>query len=238
MPPHGGQIIQTNSIAKATESFDVDGELSQPAQFSKHEAAVFWEHGLSTNYTLTLAASYQDLNFRAGVDDVNFSGFGETNISIRRTAWRDNTRIFSTQTGVIFAGQGETITDADLGTGKTQYEARLLAGQSFKIANRDGFVDVQAAWRHRTGTPPDEWRLDISTGWHPTPKFQALAQGFYVKSQNAPGLARATERLKIQTSLVYNRTPRTSYQIGSYRTVLGRNIVQENALFIAVWQKY
>ncbi|PHR91029.1 MAG: hypothetical protein COA69_13315 [Robiginitomaculum sp.] len=237
-PPGKGQIIQTNLAVKATKSFDMTGELGQPAVFSKYEAGVFWEHGLNEKTTLVVTSSYQDLNFRAGVDNVKFKGFGETGIGLRRVLWRDGSYIVSAQGTVIVAGTGEGVSDADLGLGSTQYEARILAGRSFKLAGRDGFIDGQAAWRFRAGRAPDEWRLDVSAGWHPMPEWQILAQTFYVDSQVAPGFARGTKRLKAQASLVYHKSERTSYQIGLYQTVLGENIVQEKALFISVWQRY
>lgn len=237
-PPGKGQIIQTNLAVNATKSFNMMGELGKPAMFSKHEAGVFWEHGLNEKTTLVLSSSYQDLNFRAGVDDVMFKGFGETGIGLRRVLWRDGSNIVSAQGTVIVAGTGEAVIDADLGVGSTQYEARILAGRSFKLAGRDGFIDGQAAWRFRTGRAPDEWRVDVSAGWQPMPKLKVLAQTFYVDSQEAPRFARGTKRLKAQASLVYDKSERTSYQIGVYQTVMGENVVQEKALFISVWQRY
>ncbi len=233
-----GQVIQTNLIVNAQKGFDSSGELSLPVQFSKYEAGVFWEHGLSEKLTLVLASSFQDIKFVAGVDEVDFSGFGETEISVRRVMWRNTNSIVSAQIGVVFAGAGETVSDADLGIGGTQYQMRLLAGRSFKFAGRDGFVEGQFAWRFRSQNIPDEWSLDLTTGWRPHPKWQILAQSFYVDGQAELGLARSTSRLKLQTALVYDQNHKTSYQIGVYKTVAGKNIIQEKAVFLSIWQRY
>ena len=238
LPPGDGQIIQTNLAVKADRGFDQNGKLSQPVQFSKFETGIFWEHGLTDTSTLVLASSFQDLQFRAGVEQVNFSGFGETEIGLRHVLWRDGASVVAGQATVIFAGPGEAVSDADLGIGGTQYEVRVLAGRSFKLAGRDGFLDAQIARRFRAGNIPQEWRMDISAGVRPHPQWQALAQTFYVYGQSAPGLARSNYRLKAQASLVYDRNHKTSYQIGGYQTVVGKNIIQEKAIFLSIWQRY
>ena len=238
LPVGHGQIIQTNIAVNAQKGFDGSGKLGLPVQFSKFEASVFWEHGFSEKLSLILASSFQDIKFIAGVDDVDFSGFGETEISVRRVMWRNTNSVVSAQMGVIFAGAGEVVSDADLGVRGTQYQMRLLAGRSFKLAGRDGFVDGQFAWQFRRKNIPDEWNLDLTAGWRPHPKWQILAQTFYVGGHAELGLARSTSRLKLQTSLVYDQNHKTSYQIGVYKTVVGKNIIQEKAIFLSIWQRY
>ncbi len=238
LPAGKGQIIQTTLAVSADKGFDANGKLDLPVQFSKYETSMFLEHGLNEDFTLVLAANYQNLQFIAGVDQVNFSGFGETEVALRKTIWKAGPAIISLQAHMIFAGPGETITDADLGVGGTQYEVRLLAGRSFKIARKDAFIDVQLARRFRRQNIADEWRFDISSGWRPLPNWQILGQAFYVNGQSAPNLTRSNRRLKAQTSIVYDRNKKTSYQIGVYKTVLGKNVIQENAIFMSIWQRY
>jgi len=187
---------------------------------------------------LILQSSYQDIQFTAGVDVVNFSGIGESYAGLRRVYWQNSKWVVSAQGGVIFAGPGEVISDADLGSGSTHYEGRFLVGRSFKLAKKDGFIDIQTAYRYRPGTQPDERRVDVTAGWHPSKKIQILAQGFYIKSEEQFEISRPNTRLKLQGSVVYNHNAKTSYQIGLYQTVAGRNIVKENAFFIAAWKRY
>jgi len=233
-----GQIISTSLFDNASQAFDENGDASQAVSFSKFEGAVYMEHGLTAKTTLVLQSSFQDIQFRAGVDDVNFSGLGESYLGLRHLLWDDDKTVISAQGGVLFAGAGEAIADADLGFGTTHYEARVLLGRSFKLAKRDGFIDLQAARRFRPGNFPDEWRLDATTGWRPVKNIQILAQGFYTASEAEFEIARRNTRLKLQGSLVYDRSAKTSYQIGLYQTVAGQNIVKEKAFFIAIWSRY
>jgi virulence-associated protein VapD len=233
-----GQVISTTLFDNAKSGYDDDGKLTQQVSFNKSEGAIYWEHGLTEKTTVVLQSSIQDIQFTAGVDSVNFSGVGESYAGLRRVFWQNEKWVVSGQAGVIFAGSGEAIADADLGTGTTHYESRFLVGRSFKLAKRDGFVDIQAAYRYRPGTQPDERRFDATLGWRPSEKLQILAQGFYTGSEEQFEIARSNRRLKLQGSIVYERSPKTSYQFGVYQTIAGRNIVKENAFFIAAWKRY
>ncbi|PHQ68460.1 MAG: hypothetical protein COB92_00580 [Robiginitomaculum sp.] len=233
-----GQVISTTLFDNANIGYDGDGNLTQKTSFNKSEGAIYWEHGLTEKTTLILQSSYQDIQFTAGVDVVNFSGIGESYAGLRRVYWQNSKWVVSAQGGVIFAGPGEMIPDADLGSGSTHYEGRFLVGRSFKLAKKDGFIDIQTAYRYRPGTQPDERRVDVTAGWHPSKKIQILAQGFYIKSEEQFEISRPNTRLKLQGSVVYNHNAKTSYQIGLYQTVAGRNIVKENAFFIAAWKRY
>ena len=237
-PVGKGQIIQTTMIDNAGSAYDKNGDNALDVQFSKSESSVFWEHGLSDEITLVLQSSIQDVNFTAGVDQVSFTGLGESIIGARRVMWRGNNTIVSAQASLVVPSAGETISDGDLGIGATHGEARVLIGRSFKLARRDGFVDVQAAWRIRGGGAPNEYRIDGTAGWRPVPKVQILAQGFYTKGNYEAGIARKNTRFKLQGALVYERNAKTSYQVGLYRTVAGTYIVKEKAVFVSVWQRY
>ncbi len=233
-----GQVISTTLFDTARTGYDNDGNLTQTVSFNKMESALYWEHGLTSKTTVVIQSSFQDIQFTAGVDVVNFSGLGESYAGLRRVLWQNGKWVVSAQAGVLFAGAGEVISDADLGSGSTHYEGRFLLGRSFKLAQKDAFVDIQSAYRYRPRAQPDERRIDATFGWQPHDKFQILAQGFYTDSEEQFEISRANKRMKLQTSLVYKHNPKTSYQIGLYQTVAGRNIVKENAFFISAWKKY
>lgn len=233
-----GQVISTSLFDTANQAYDENGDANQDISFSKFEGAVYLEHGLTPKTTLVLQSSFQDIQFRAGVDDVDFSGIGESYIGLRHLLWHDSTTVISAQGGLLLAGPGEAISDADLGFGNTHFEARFLLGRSFEMAKQDGFVDFQVARRFRPGNIPNEWRLDATAGWRPVNDVQILAQGFYTASEAEFEIARRNTRLKLQGSLVYDRNPKTSYQIGLYQTVAGKNIIKEKAFFISIWSRY
>lgn len=233
-----GQIISTTVNDRAKTAYNENGKADTPVDFSKLDTALYWEHGLSEDLTIVLNSSLQEIKFSAGVDQVEFQGLGESGLGLRSVIWQNQEAVLSGQVSVIFPSSGETVSDADLGFGAVNYELRLLAGRSFKLAERDGFVDVQAAWRLRPSGGPDEYRVDAALGWRPQENVQLLAQGFYAHGNGKFAIARQNSRLKLQGSVVYDRNAKTSYQIGAYQTVAGQNIVKEKAVFIGVWQRY
>ncbi len=236
--PGKGQVISTTLFNHASKGYDDNGKLIQNVSFNKADGIIYWEHGVTPKATLVLQSSYQDVELRAGVVEVNFSGVGESYAGLRSVLWQDNEWVISGQAGVLFAGSGEAVAGVDLGFGTTNYEFKALIGRSFKFAQRDGFMDVQAAYRLRPGRTPDEWRLDATAGWRPHKKLQILTQSFYTTSQEQFEVVGATRRLKLQASLVYDRNTKTSYQIGFYQTIFGRNIIKEQAFFFSIWKRY
>ncbi len=233
-----GQIISTSLFDAASTGYDENGGKRREVDFSKYEEAVFVEQALDEKWTFIFSSALQDVSYTAGIDKVSFSGLGETYIGVRRPVWEQGRSILSAQAGVLIAGSGESISDADLGVGKLSYETRLLAGHSFKFAKRDSFAELQIARRFRTGPYPNDWRLDATLGWQAHRNLQIFTQAFYTKTAESPELNRANTRLKLQGSFVLKRSKKTSWQLGGYETVAGKNSIRERAVFFAIWSRY
>ncbi len=237
-PTGKGQVISTVLSSKASQAFDSTGKLNSPAQFSKFASSLYLEHGVSKDLTLILSTRFESLAFIAGADEVRFTGLGDTTIGFQKTVLRGKNAILSAQAKIIFAVPGETIADADLGFGTTHFEGRVLVGRSFKLAGRDGFVDGQAAWRIRPDNAPDEWSVDATLGWRARKNILLLGQSFFTNGSGAAGIARNNQRLKLQTSLVYDRSQAMSFQLGFFSTVAGKNIVSETGFIASIWRRY
>jgi len=241
LPEGKGQIISTTTYDQADRFFDREGKLRSPATFSKIDTTLFIEHGLSERFTLVGATAYQDVDYIGRNGREQFSGFGESQIGLRYQAYRTDKSVGSVQLSYIVATNGENIPDADLGNGADSFEIRGLLGRSFNIIDKPAFADIQGAWRHRSGNNPDEWRGDITIGVRPSPKILIMGQVFYVHNGSRDMVIDrilSNESLKLQGSLVYDWKPNRSVQIGAFQTIAGRNVVQEKAVFIGVWQRY
>ena len=247
VPKGKGLVISTSLYNKANKAYDENGKLNLDVTFSKLEEGIYIEHGLRKNTTLILQSSVQDISYLEEIDfnsdifngnEKDYFGIGESYLGLRQLLWQGDKTVFSAQGGVLLASGGEAITDADLGLGATHFEARLLLGRSFKISNKDGFVDLQIARRFRPGKFPSEWRMELSSGLKFSKKTMFMLQGFYTEGEGALGLARDNSRLKIQPSFVYDKSSKTSWQAGVYQTVRGHNIIREQAVFIGIWKRY
>jgi hypothetical protein len=238
LPKDTGQVINTVTFDTARRAFDDQGKLVLDVDFSKTDMSLFWEHGLTDKWTVVLNSNYQTLSFQDAGQVVSFTGLGDTSLSMRRVIYRHQNTIVSAQAGVVFSVPGETVSDADLGLGDTNIEGRVLAGHSFKMAGKDGFIELQTAWRIRPSGVPDEWSVDSTIGWRPQKKILLLAQGLYANGEQASGIARKNIRFKLQPSVVYDFSAKTSFQIGAFQTVAGKNIIREKAVFISIWRRY
>ncbi len=232
-----GQVIATIVHARAGTQFDEFGEAT-PAEFRKTETSLYWEHGLSNNWTFVLHPTLQDVQFNTTAGAEDYIGLGPTEIALRRTVWKNDNTILSAQGGVIFAGGGENIPDRSLGEGGTDHEARLLLGRSLHFGARRGFAELQAGYRARSDDLPNEWRLDASLGIRPVDNVQIMGQIFAIQSEEAIFPNRQYQSVKLQTSLIWDRSFGHSYQFGLYQTVAGETIVKETGLLLSLWQRY
>lgn len=232
-----GQLILTQ-YDYADRSFDPDGDAVYPVDFEKHELSLFGEYGLTDTLTAVTRLALQDvyLEIESGRDAAR--GLAASEVGLRHALWWNDQTVVSTQATVILPGAGENVTDIFFGEGQTDYEARLLAGHSFKWRGRDGFIDAQAGYRWRGGDFGNEQRLDLTLGYKVTDRLTAMGQSFFLASDKSKGLNRDYMSARGQLSAVYWLTDRRAVQLGGLATLAGENIIRERAIFAAYWIRF
>lgn len=241
LPKGKGQIISTTTYDTAGQAYDDMWKLSRDVSFSKLDSRLFVEHGLTSKLTVVVETAYQDVDYTAREGRSQVSGVGSSSLGLRYQAWDKWGFIGSLQGSYILAGSGENIADADLGRGGNGVELRGLLGRSFKVLDRNAFADIQAAWIYRPDDNPKTYKADVTLGIDVLKKVQFLGQGFYSHTEaQVIGSDRilANDSLKAQISLIWNQSEKTSYQIGVFQTVAGRNIIREKALSVGIWRRY
>lgn len=237
-----GQVISTLSFSTADQAFDARRKAADPVAFSKTEQSVFLEYGLSSRFTLVASGAVQDITYEARDGLERFSGLAPGRVGVRMSVpsptkpW-----VMAVQPSLIIPSGGETVPDADLGQGGTGAELRVLAGRNLTFGGRSGFFDAQAAYEIRDGNEPRQTSLDLTLGVSVTPKLQVLAQGF--AQHTTEGLFKTdrvleNDSVKIQGSLVYRYSQKSSVQIGAFTTPLGRNTVKQSGLSVGLWQRF
>lgn len=241
MPTGKGQVISTTVNNRSSRGFDDRWALSQSAEFSKIESGFYWEHGLTDKWTLVATTAWQDVDFLSRTGRKHVKGFGTSSIGGRYHVFKKGPTVLALQGRYILAGKGEIIPDADLGRGGNGAEIRALAGRSFKVFKRDGFLDVQTAWTYRAGNSPNSFSADLTAGFSVNKKRQLLLQAFYsATGEQLIGNDRIlpNESVKLQGSFVLKRSKKTSVQAGYFRTISGRNIVRESGAMASIWRRY
>mgnify|MGYP000159163548 CR=1 FL=1 len=176
MPAGKGQIISTTTTNRASRGYDDRWALKNDVTFQKLDTQFYWEHGLLPKVTLVATTAYQNVDFTSRTGRKKVNGFGSSSLGARYQIYQKGAYVGAVQGSFILAGAGENIADADLGRGGNGYELRALAGRSFKLFNRDGFIDLQSAWIYRAGDSPDTFKDDVTVGLFVKKKMQVLAE--------------------------------------------------------------
>ncbi|MCG8443881.1 MAG: hypothetical protein MI723_18930 [Caulobacterales bacterium] len=239
LEPGRGQAIISFLGDGGTARFDESGARVGGVDFRKLEASAYLEHGLTRRLTVVARPAYQQVRLRGGFGDFQEAeGVAATELGARVVALRGEGGVVSVQVGALIPGEGENLIDARLGDGAVGGEVRLLGGMSWG-ERRPVFVEAQIAARVFEGQDDPEGRLDLSAGMRLRPNWLALAQTFSTWSDGQGAIARRDYvSHKAQLSVVRDLTDSLSVQSGAFRTVAGRNVIDERAGFVALWLSY
>jgi len=233
-----GQVILTQLYDRADRAYDANGDPLQFVEYDKLESSAFVEYGLLDRVTLVGRLALQDvyLEIEDGQDAAR--GLAASELGARVRLWDDDRTVVSAQGAVILPGAGENVANIFFGGGETDFEARLLAGRSFRLGGRPAFVDVQAGYRWRGGGFPDERRLDVTFGHDASDRLSLFATTYLMSSGAASGLADEYASARGQLSAVYWLDDNRGVQFGGLATLAGENIIQERAIFAAYWIRF
>ncbi len=240
LPPGEGQIISTYNHSQADEAYsDIEG-LDKTVEFTKREARVFYEHGLTRRLTGVVNAAHQTISYNGLQSSINFSDFDKTELGLRYEIKRREGLAVSVQGSYILGG-GPPESILDIGGRKDSFELRGLWGQSKEFENYVIFFDAQAAIRARNTDRIEDWRTDLTLGWKDKKRWMALLQGYHTQrdSFGRDGfIVPVQKRTKLQASLVYEYKKNRLVQFGYLQTLDGRNIVKERAISLGTWIRY
>lgn len=235
-----GQVIAQTTLATADREFGPDYRLYDSRPYDKVEVTLAFEYG-ATDW-LTLIAAPQFLNVDLGdPDPATYTGLGYTDLGARARLVRGDGYVISAQVVGRIPGTGNSPSAAAVGYEDAELDLRLLAGVTFTLWGRDGFLDLEAAQRLRFGDPPDEFRLDATVGLRVMPRWQLLLQSFNVISEGAgegPYFSAAYEYYKVGFGAGYEWSEALTLQMGLVATYFARNAPQETALVLTALYRF
>ena len=233
-----GQLATTVTQSDATRAFGGYGALAPVPRYSKFELESLIEYGLSNRVTLIAEPRLQEATVD-GPQGGQRSGPGYTEFGGRYRLLQANSWVLSAQATARLPGTFARKNPAAVGYADTETDGRILFGNNFSIGGLPVFVNAELAQRFRAGDPPNEFRADFTFGFAPAPRWQWLAQSFNVISEGrgAPAFPSYAYH-KLQISAVYDVTAMWALQVGGFRTVTGRQALQENGAIFAVIHKF
>lgn len=225
-----------DSANAAFESRDVQG---QTTDFTKYEADLYTEYGVSDRFTVVFRAPYQRIVDRSGDETQRLTGAGEVELAVRANLWRRGGFVVSAQPLIGFPGEARGGGQAPLEAAGRFYEGRLLLGWGGDVGGRDVFWSADGGYRIREGPAPDEWRADAAIGLSVRPSTKLIAQSFNTVSAGEARAPFADFRShKVQASAVQRVSDSISLQFGGFRTVAGENVIKEVGGFTALWWEF
>lgn len=235
------QIITTTTVYRvSTAGFDPQGRPVTASRYGKVEISPYIEVGLTPEWTLGAQPRLTFAETRSGGRRERTFGLADNDVFLRRVLARGQNDVLSAQALVGIPGGYDPDDRPALGEDNVDLEARLLYGRGFGLGGgASGFAEIQAAFRHRTGNPADQVRVDITFGVRPSPPWLLLVQTFsQISRRNARGEGSDYDVHKLQISVVRDITPSIAVQLGGYREFEGRRVALGSAVIAAVWLRF
>ena len=238
LPEGQGQAALIGTWSNAGRAFDAAGNLQAAPQINKFELQGLLEYGVTDAFTVMLLPGLQHLDIAAPVN-AQRTGLGYFEIGGRYRLFNGPSWVVSAQATLRAPGVFEPINSAAIGYSEPEVDFRVLFGRSGSLGGWPVFADLQLAQRFRAGSPPDEFRADVTFGVRPLPGWMLLAQSFNVFAEGSrPPLLPSYAYHKLQLSIVHDLTPAWSVQFGGFSTVTGHNALQENGMLLGTWYRF
>lgn len=233
LPKGQGQAIVKYEDMRADEAFGpVGGRLDLPVERVDRSASALIEYGLTDRWTLQVKGEWQE-----GRDGfVDYEGRGPLEIGARWQAHRDDDSVLAVYAGYAQGGAGRNAGYAPPGAGDSDWEMRLLAGQSFNGSGvrwtpQRSFVEAQLARRWRQGLP-DGVRVDLTAGAHLNDDWMLMAQGFGGAADDD-----GARWLSVELSAV-RHVGAWSVQGGWRQAVAGRDAPVAGGPIVGIWRRF
>ncbi|HEY8382063.1 MAG TPA: hypothetical protein VIL09_07940 [Microvirga sp.] len=237
-PKGRGEIIAVGRFSEGSRYFDAKGKLVPHPGYEKFDLPILIEHGLTDRVTLVTVPALQRIAL-AGPDIALYEGLGHTDLGLRARVWGSGANVLSLQGTARLPGARYKADPAQVGLTDPEADLRLLYGRSFTLGAWPAFLDVQVAYRMRSGEPADEMRADVTFGVRPRPRWLVLLQAFSVMSVGAAEAPFTQgQNHKVAASLVYDFAQCWSLQLGGFATLAGRDALREQGVVAGVWYRY
>ena len=141
------------------------------------EAQTYVEYGVTDRLTIFGQTALERYALSHPTQNL-YTGLDYSELGLRAKLWSTGEWVFSGEATLFVPGATNGAEPAQAGDTAGAGETRLLAGYNFTVGATPAFFDGQAAWRLRTGGPPDEWHGDLTLGLKPAPGVLVMIQDY------------------------------------------------------------
>lgn len=256
-------MSQLAGMFTSNDFYDANGTKRSTLPYTKYEAQLYAEYGLSDDWTLGMQVSYAIVQrqFTTGAlvtppgffvptnvtvvnGEANY-GWIDPEIFVRRRLYQDTEKVFSLELLHKMPSQLERNNASIAGTDERDNELALLAGYSFAWLGQHHFIDTRAAYRVRGGELKNQASFDAKLGVRFWDDFLFIPAIYYTWSDEVPSVASFLrdgredyDLTKLEATLQYAITPWMSYQLSGFAHVDGENIGDGEAVMTGFVFRY
>jgi protein XagA len=162
-------------------------------------------------------------------------------VRVRLDRWLgwDDVGVVSLEASYRTAGAFNFAVSANRSSGGNGAQLRLLYGRSFKLWDRDAYIDLEAGESFLTGGRPDETPFDVTAGLWLDGDNELMLQNFNLfGGANLAAGYYAFESHKLELSWVRRLSDKLLLQAGGFFSPAGRNALAEEGLCLSVWLRF
>lgn len=231
------QLISETIYAHADHAFDNRSDASIAVAYDKVLTQAYMQYGITDWLTAFLDPEYATA--RSGAAGGALSAARDAAIAGgARVRFTDAIGVVSFEASLKSAGAFNLSVSANSVVSGRQAELRALYGASFPLLGRFAFFDVEVAHRWVSGGRPDEVPIDLTLGWHASPKLMFMVQSFNIVSGSARPPYGYYRSHKLQLSTTYDFSSKYSLQAGAFFSPAGQNALQERGLVLSLWTSF
>lgn len=246
-----GLFIQNISYYSTNKYFDNSGNKQSLNNYSKYEFNPYVEYGLrdwlTVGANIFAERSSQD-NSISGNNQTNW-GIADSEFFIRSRLWQKDAKkyglVFSVEPMVKLPSLDKKSGQPQIGNKNSDAGLTFSGGYSFKAWELDHFINIDAGYRHRFGTPNDQIKFAATAGLSITKNTKILAQIFStsrIENTSQPLFTQSSsddyDLTKLQISAIYKIDDRISFQVGAFSNVAGRNIGSGDGGLLAISKEF
>lgn len=225
-----GLFIQNASYYSASKFYDLNARKRNQNRYTKYELNPYVEYGVTERLTLganIFLSHVSQYDARFSSNSANY-GIGDTELFARSLIWKG--KGFSFEPIVKLPHLDSQHDVPSIGSKYVDAGMGISGGYGYTAWGLEHYVNLDAGYRHRFGTPNDQLRFVATAGFSVTENILFTGQFSRISSLNQPESAMFTqssgddyELSKIQFLMAYKFADNMSVGLGVFADINGKN---------------
>lgn len=245
-----GQIIVTSSYYRTSSEFDQNGRIEyfgSSGEYRQILTSTYMEFKLSHRDSAILSVPGEFLRFSDAYGNESTNALGDIAIGWKRLLSPLESRWALSAQGLVSFPAYSAAANPAPGNHQEDVESRVMFGRGVDILRRHVFLDLESAYRYRSGAPADQVRDDGTIGFYPFKKTMLMGQVFTIKSMrngaplapnSNPNAQSDFDLYQYEPSIVQTIRHGLQVQVGWSTAFSGRNTGRGTTAVLSLWESF